>query len=110
MTNAGDVNKRSAPDPGRAVIASLVGIYGEGAARAMSGPSSTTGLGVKTEQFAHISDRPFLSVRLVQFPDYMPRGGDHVLRKATAQLYRIAEPLNDGFGLVRLDLNHIAGV
>lgn len=105
QSDNGDVNASPTADAGRAII-TILGTYGEPAARAMGGPMSTMGIGVRAEMGAHTSDRPFVSIRLALLP-YAPQRGDLVFRLATRKLYRIAEILLDGFGLARLDLNEI---
>lgn len=95
-----DVNDRAISDASRAVV-TFTGIYGEPSARAVSGPVMR--VGVKAERANHSTDRPFVSVRLVQFAD-RPREKDKIVRLKDNSTYEIAEILPDGQGLARLDL------
>jgi hypothetical protein len=100
---SGDVNAPDAPDAARAVVASVPGIYHAGAARGDSGPAHR--VGVTAESPGVISTRPVLTVQASRLP-WRPRTGDRVLRLATGQAFRIAEPKAGGNGARwTLDLN-----
>lgn len=107
----GDVNARQSPDPDRPVwgddqtVRPFVAFFPEPYARAFSGPARVQG--VKAEHPGHASERPYVDLALAQLP-YKPRGGDQILRVATGQLFRIAEPKPDGTGRARCDVNLIS--
>lgn len=101
MTAPADVNDRKIADVDRQQVA-FTGIFGEPSARAGSGPVMR--VGVKADERAHATDRPFVSVRLDQFVN-RPQVGDKIVRLSDNSAFSIAEILPDGQGLARIDLN-----
>jgi hypothetical protein len=101
--DTGDVNAPDAPDAGRVVLVSVPGVFHAGAARGDSGPAHR--VGVAAESPGVISSRPVLTVQASRLL-WRPRTGDRVIRLATGEAFRIAEPKAGGNGARwTLDLN-----
>jgi hypothetical protein len=96
---------RNAPrivDPNRSIVSGVLAVYGDGAARAGSGPFHQ--VGVQPVRADHSSSRPFISLDLTRLP-YRPVQGDLVFRDLDSTLYRIFEVLPSSPGFVRISLN-----
>lgn len=103
MKHQADRNAPTIVDPDRPVMSGVVGVFGDSAARAGSGPFHQ--VGVQPARADHSTTRPYISLQLSRLGAYRPRQGDHVFRDDSETLYRIFEVLPSTPGFVRITLN-----